>query len=174
MTTSPPATSDTSTFNDPLVVRMVAFLRQIGLAVRAGEVAIGTNLPGIVIDHGVLTIDEARMTYPGDLLHEAGHMAVVTPGHRASMHRDIGSEPAEEMMAISWSYAAARRLDIDPAIVFHPHGYKGGSDWILQIFAQEHYLALPMLQWCGLAYDKTRAQAEGADPFPTMQRWLRE
>ncbi len=174
MTDAAALAEEASAFDDALVIRMVGFLRQIGLAVRAGGVEGQTNLPGIVIEHGVLVIDEARMLYPGDLLHEAGHMAVATPDKRAAMHRDVGSEPVEEMMAISWSYAAAHHLDIDPAVVFHPQGYKGGSAALLEMFAQQKYLALPMLQWCGLAFDDARAKAEGADPFPAMQRWLRE
>ena len=152
---------------------MVDFLIQIGLPVRMGEVEDATFLPGLAIEHGVLIVDEAKLTYPGDLLHEAGHLAVAPAANRAFLHQNVGADPAEEMMAISWSYAVARHLEIDPAVVFHPQGYKGGSQSLLGMFEQETYLALPMLQWCDMAYDKTHAEAEGAEPFPTMRRWLR-
>ena len=36
------------------------------------------------------------------------------------------------------------------------------------------YLALPTLQWLGMAYDKRRAAEAGVAPFPAMRRWLRE
>jgi hypothetical protein len=153
---------------------MVEFLTQIGLPVRMEAFEHATFLPGVAIERGVLIVDKARLLYPGDLLHEAGHMAVAPPAVRAAMHQTVGADPAEEMMALSWSYAAARHLDIDPALVFHPQGYKGGSQRLLEMFEEETYLALPMLQWCGMAYDKSRAEAEGAEPFPAMRRWLRE
>jgi hypothetical protein len=156
-----------------LLARMVDFLVRIGLPVRMQALEAASFLPGVAIEHGVLIVDEAALTYPGDLLHEAGHLAVAPPADRAAMHKAVGADPAEEMMALSWSYAAARHLDIDPAVVFHPHGYKGGSQGLLGEYEQGRYLALPMLQWCGMAYDKSRAEAEGAEPFPVMQRWLR-
>jgi hypothetical protein len=161
-------------FGDPLIVRLVAFLREIGMAVRAGQVEEASVLPGVIVEQGGLVVDEQRLRFPGDLLHEAGHLAVSPPGRRASLDRDVGPNPAEEMMAISWSYAAARHIGIDPEIVFHAGGYRGGSDWLLEMFRNENYLALPMLQWCGMAYDKERAHAEGAIPFPKMRCWLRE
>ena len=156
-----------------LIARMVDFLVQIGLPVRRQALEAPGFLPGVAIENGGLIVDEAALAYPGDLLHEAGHLAVATPEDRAAMHLTVSADPAEEMMALSWSYAAARYLEIDPAVVFHPHGYKGGSRELLESYEQGRYLALPMLQWCGMAYDKPRAEAVGAEPFPVMQRWLR-
>jgi hypothetical protein len=86
-----------------LTERIVAFLAGIGLKVRVGEVAGPTILPGILVEHGGLLFDPARLRFPCDLLHEAGHLAVAPPARRAAMHRDVGSDPAEEMMAIAWS-----------------------------------------------------------------------
>jgi len=165
----PPAADSCS-----LVARMVDFLIRIGLPVQMDAIEGETFLPGLAIEHGVLIVDAARLTYPGDLLHEAGHLAVAPPAERAALHQNVGADPAQEMMALSWSYAVARHLKIDPAVVFHPHGYKGASQWLLGMFEDETFLALPMLQWCGMAYDKSRAQAEGVEPFPAMRMWLRE
>jgi hypothetical protein len=80
----------------------------------------------------------------------------------------------DSKMAIAWSYAAALHLGIDPAIVFHAGGYRGGSTALLENFGRGRYLALPTLQWLGLAYDKRRAAEAGVAPFPAMRRWLRE
>ena len=160
-------------FEDPLVRGIVAFIREIGIEVRAAEIVAPTPCPGILLDHGALLIDAARLRFPGDLLHEAGHLAVMPPERRTLTEGDAGSDPAEEMMAISWSYAAALHLAIDPAIVFHADGYRGGSTSLLENFGQGRYLALPMLQWAGMAYDKPKADEAGAAAFPAMRTWLR-
>lgn len=159
-------------FRDPLVEQIAAFLRDIGLEVRAGAVTGATALPGIDVDHGALVVDEAHLLYPGDLLHEAGHLAVAPPERRAAFVHDVGSDGAEEMMAIAWSYAAACHLQIDPAVVFHENGYRGGGGAILDAMRNEA-IGVPMLQWLGMTFDRTRAPDAGVPPFPHMVRWLR-
>ncbi len=66
--------------NHELTGKIVTFLRNIGLEVRAGSVENGTVLPGIRVDAGVLVYDPARLQFPGDLLHEAGHPRRETAG----------------------------------------------------------------------------------------------
>jgi len=61
---------------------------------------------------GVLSIDEMRLLYPGDILHEAGHIAVTSPDVRGGS--TFSSTPGEEMAAIAWSYAAALALECRP------------------------------------------------------------
>ena len=160
-------------FRDPLTAVIAAFLREIGLGVRAGAVTGETALPGIDIDNGALVIDDDKLLYPGDLLHEAGHLAVVTAERRATFHHDVGNDPAEEMMAIAWSYAAALHLGIDPAIVFHADGYRGGSESILDSFRIGPGIGTPMLDYVGLTYEGCRPMPPGAKPYPNMIRWLR-
>ena len=159
---------------DPTAVAIVAFLREIGLDVRVRALAEPTFLPGILIERGGLVVDPARLEHPGDLFHEAGHLAVVPPERRAAMHRDAGKDLAEEMMAMGWSYAALVHLGLDPAVVFHPGGYRGGSASFLSNFASGRYLAVPMLQWLGLTLDERRAREDGMAPYPHILRWLRD
>lgn len=159
--------------NEQLIERIVAFLRAIGLSVQAGELAAPAILPGLRVVRGVLVYDPACLRYPGDLLHEAGHLAVKSPADRAAAEADLGGDPAEEMMAISWSYAAALHLQIPPEVVFHPDGYQGGSESLLQNFAEGRFLAVAMLQWLGLAYEPKHAEVLGVAGFPTMRAWLR-
>ena len=78
------------------------------------------------------------------------------------------------MGAICWSYAAALHLGIDPAIIFHPHGYRSGSDSLLENFREGRYLGVPLLQWMGLTYEPRQASERGCAPYPHMTRWLRE
>jgi hypothetical protein len=40
----------------------------------------------------------------------------------------LESTPGEEMAAIAWSYAACVHLGLEPTVVFHSDGYKGGSE----------------------------------------------
>lgn len=161
-------TATTETITD----RILAFLGEVGIPVEAGAPGEGSLLPAMTVRHGKLIYDPERLEWPGDLLHEAGHIAVTDPAVRTSLS-EISSNPAEEMSAIAWSYAAALAIGIDPAIVFHQAGYRGGSDSLLENFAAGRYLAVPMLQWYGMAFEDRTAIERGAAPYPHMQRWLR-
>ena len=153
---------------------ILAFLNSIGISVREGDVPSDGFLPGIRIEAGCLVYDPARTLYPGDLLHEAGHLALMDPARRASANGNVGDDAGEEVGVIAWSYAAALHLGIDPVVVFHPHGYRGGAAAILENFAAGHYVGVPMLQWKGLTLDRKRAGELGVEPYPHMLRWLCE
>ena|SRR5215469_13278743 len=72
-------------FLNPLTNQIAAFLNEIGLAVRSGAFPEPTFLPNIHVEHGVLLVDDGRLFYPGDLLHEAGHLAVTPSALRGSL-----------------------------------------------------------------------------------------
>lgn len=157
----------------PLISTIGTFLCSIGIPVRAGTLPTTTFLPGLWIEHGALVIEAERLLYPGDMLHEAGHIAVAVPERRATIVGDAGADAAEEMMAIAWSYAAAVHLNIDPYIVFHPAGYRGQAQAIVDGFRQGQTFGVPVLQWLGMTYDAIHALRNGVPPFPHMARWLR-
>jgi hypothetical protein len=158
-------------FADPLTERLATFVRGIGIAVRAATLPADTFLPGLDIRDGALLVDQARLAHPGDILHEAGHLAVADPAERNAPR--LSPSPGDEMTAIAWSYAALRYLDIDPAIVFHPEGYKGGAESIIENFAAGRYFGVPLLQLYGMSCEPRQAAEKGLAPFPTMLRWLR-
>ncbi len=81
----------------PVTATIVAFLRGIGLEVRLAPVPAETVLPGIDVERGVLVVDEPALLYPGDLLHEAGHLAVPSPASRRLAGGRLAAEPAQEM-----------------------------------------------------------------------------
>jgi hypothetical protein len=170
---APPPGHTAAALPNDVTDRIIDFLRGIGVAVREGPLGEATFLPGIAIDGGALLVDRARLAFPGDLLHEAGHLAVTEPERRASMSGDVGGSPAEEMMAIAWSYAAGVALGIDSAVVLHDGGYKGGAHNLREAFDSGAYIGLPMLQWVGMALDATQAQARGLPAYPAMVHWLR-
>jgi hypothetical protein len=160
-----------ASFADPLTERLVAFVRSIGIDVRTATLPEKTVLPGLDIRHGAILVDEARMNHPGDILHEAGHLAVTDPLKRDEPQ--LAPTPAEEMASIAWSYAALRHLALDPAIVFHEDGYKGEAAPLIENFTAGRYFGVPMLQFYGMAIEPRRAAAVGAEPYPHMLRWLR-
>jgi hypothetical protein len=162
------------TFADPTTATIVAFLRDIGIPVRQGILVDTTFLPGILLRHGGIIVDLQRLCYPGDLLHEAGHLAVSAPDRRAAIDGDAGSDAAEEMMAIAWSYAAAVYLQLDPGVVFHSDGYRGGADALIENFTNGRYIGVPVLQWLGMTLDQRHADERGVAPYPHMLKWLRE
>lgn len=163
-----------------LVDTIIEFVRSIGIEVNFDTITEETFLPGILISNGRLIIDKAQLLYPGDILHEAGHIAAMPAAERNSLRGNIGmvkeaSEAlGEEMMAIAWSYAACVTMGISPEIVFHEHGYKGASQWYISQYTSGNYLSLPLMQWAGFCYDKTQAALNNALPYPSMIRWLRE
>jgi len=168
-----PVFSD-SRYANPFTSRMAGFLASIGLETAPVVLAETGFLDGLMISHGVLLIDEAQLAYPGDLLHEAGHLAVITGEKRKLLCGSAGSDPGEEMAAIAWSYAAALYLGIDPAVVFHPNGYSGGSQAILLNFSQGRYFGVPMLEWLGLTASRKDAVLLDLPPYPHMLKWLRD
>src|SRR3954447_25613162 len=103
-------------FANPLTEKLAAFVREIGIEVWAEALDAPTFLPGLDIRGGAILVDETRLTYPRDILHEAGHIAAADPATRKTAPI---SDAGDEMAASAWSYAAARKLEIDPAIVFH-------------------------------------------------------
>jgi hypothetical protein len=158
-------------FADPLTAKLSAFVRSVGIDVRAANLAEPTFLPGLAIRYGELVIDEQQLTYPGDILHEAGHIAVADPAARKEV--TISPADGDEFAAIAWSYAAARHLDIAAEIVFHPGGYHGWSSAYVENFSAGRYVGVPLLQWYDMAVEPRFAEARGVRPYPHMLRWLR-
>jgi hypothetical protein len=158
--------------NDPATAQISAFLDRIGISVVIEALDDDTLLPAMTVRDGALVVDPARLTWPGDLLHEAGHIAVTDPATRASLC-EVPSDPAEEMAAIAWSYAAVVEIGLDPRIVFHDEGYVGGGGYLADAFAEGGGPGLPLLQWFGMTLDKRNAEKQGVLPFPHMSRWLR-
>ena len=109
-------------FLNPVADRIAGFLNGIGLPVCVGEIPEQTILPGVQVACGGLIVDESRLAYPGDLLHEAGHLAVIPAAQRNSLAGDTGESGGEEMAAIAWSYAAALHLGLSPTWSFMPPG----------------------------------------------------
>lgn len=157
---------------------IIRFIESIGIPVKyAGDVQ-NVFLPGLRIENGTIIIDSEKEFYPGDLLHEAGHIATVPAADRHLLsNENIATRKdyaAEEMMSIAWSYAACCHLQLDPFVVFHDKGYKNGGAQIAEGFIKGEYFGVSMLQWVGLTHDpQNRHLPENAVLFPKMIKWLR-
>lgn len=162
------AGSGAGDFSDPLVARIVAFLRGAGFTVEPAVLDAATVLPGVAVAGGRLRVDAARLAWPGDLLHEAGHLAVGDPGADG-----VSDDPGEEMAAIAWSFAAALVLDLDPAVLFHAGGYRGEGRALIENFTQGGYVGVPILAWRGLTLEPHRATPDGPPAYPHMLAWRR-
>ncbi len=162
---------------DGTAARIVDFLRAIGLVVEEAEVS-ESFLPGIGVERGRLLVDPARLTWPGDLLHEAGHLAVAPAAARPLMGGDVAVPGLDlttlETAVFPWSYAAALAIGLDPAVVFHSGGYHGHSEGLLRTYALGGHIGAHLLEEAGMTATGPRAEALGVPPYPHMLRWLRE
>jgi len=141
-----------------------AFLDTIGIPVIEGPLPGPTFLPGLTMCGGAVLYDRALLEYPGDLLHEAGHVAFTPAAERAALTPESSFDLGDDHAAIAWSYAAALQIGIDPKIVFHAGGYQGNSPAFIANFAKRQYVGVPLLEWAGLTT---------FSEFPSMRKWLR-
>lgn len=149
--------------------RCLAFLDRIGIATGRLDEGEAQLLDGLSIIGGRLLIDPAVPVWPGDLLHEAGHIAVAAPEDRARLG-PVSADAADEMATIAWSYAAACACGLPLEQLFHEGGYRGDAIMLRKAFASGSHIGAPMLGFFGLC-DPDRQP--GDHPFPAMKRWLR-
>jgi hypothetical protein len=160
-----------------LIARITGFINRIGIPCREERLQEGTFLPGIEIKEGGISYDPELMKYPGDLLHEAGHMAILYTADRvqagaSNINGDLDAGGAE-MGAIAWSWAALTELELEPSVVFHEYGYKGDAAGLIERFSGGRYVAVELLQWMGMTTAATRSQGPGDIVYPKMKNWLR-
>ena len=166
---------DTKAYTD----KAIAFVKELGIPVDYKPLPEEECfLPGLLIENGAIIIDAEKLKYPGDILHEAGHLAVLLPDERKTLMgigiADRKDRSAEEMAAIAWSYAACVHLGIDPSFVFHGQGYQGGGEYIVENFSQGQFFGVPMLQYYGMSAEPHKATELGWPAYPKMKQWLRE
>lgn len=153
-----------STFHD--------FLEEIGIELREGEVPFDSFLPGVCIQTGSVVYDCHKLLYPGDILHEAGHIAVTDSSKRDNISGNVAEvnsgKSAEEQAVLLWTWAAIRKTGIPPEVVFHPHGYKNASGSLIENFESGEFEGLDLLVWMKMA-----RPAEERGGFPQMKSWLR-
>lgn len=156
---------------EEVITRCFAFIRGIGIEIEERTITEKTFVPGITIASGRLIVDQQAMLYPGDLLHEAGHIALIPAEHRSGLNGNVadceGGSEGDEIGVLLWSYFAGIQAKVPLTEIFHPHGYKGDSEWLIENFTQKKYIGLPLLEWMGVAVKQTDGSVE-------MKSWLRK
>lgn len=157
--------------------RIIHFLRGIGVAVRETNFASASFLPGVRIVDGGLHVDRVALRWPGDLLHEAGHLAVVPASARTALNDALEAqqkiEHGGEVEATAWAYAAVVHLGLDPAVLFHEGGYHGQSAALIRTFSYGVYPGSFGLAQAGMTLIGQDAVHAGIPPYPHMTQWLR-
>lgn len=164
--------------NKQLLIQITAFIQSIGIPCSEGVVDEDSFLPGVDIVDGAIVYNAEKLLSPGDLLHEAGHIAVLKMEDRQlvtspNVSGDV-DEGAAEMAAIAWSWAALKHINIPPHIVFHKDGYKGDSENIIANFSENRFFGVSMLQWFGMTTERKSDDTHNDAIYPAMQHWLRQ
>ncbi|WP_440053746.1 hypothetical protein ACSLBF_12700 [Pseudoalteromonas sp. T1lg65] len=161
---------------DNSIANILEFLQQIELPFKTVQVLEPTFLPGVKLGKSHLLIDLNLLKYPGDILHEAGHYAVMDPKFRGKVYGDVYREglkqgrskqimQGEEMAAIAWSVAAIREIGLPLDVIFHEHGYRGASQSYIEAFSNGEGFGSPLLRVWQMSCEKRG--------FPHMARWIR-
>jgi hypothetical protein len=161
-------------FSSGELARVVTSIQAVGIPVRSVELGDDVMLPGVKIDRGTLMVDERRLLYPGDVVHEAGHIAVMSPTERAGIVGTLPDDGGQEIAALAWSYGFAVAFKLPLEVVFHD-AFKAGGPWLREVFQSGGDIGAPMLQ----VWDMTRVPNappgfEHLPLFPEMAKWLRD
>lgn len=158
-------------FSNPLVLKLTDFVRSIGIEAQACSIDWKTLFPGLDVRTGVVLVDESKLIHPGNILHEAGHIAVHDPARRS--RPTFSPSKGEELGALAWSYAAIVHLGLGAETVFYPGSFTGWATALIENFSEGRYLGVPLLQRYGMAFEARLARERGVEPYPHMIRWLR-
>jgi hypothetical protein len=165
-------------FRNTSTRKIILFLTSIGIEVVPAQLESQCFLPGLCIEAGRLLVDEARLTYPGDLLHEAGHLAVAPSGVRATLSGEVNIPGADmhavEAQATAWAYAALVHLRLAPTLLFHDGGYAGKSAGLIFTYTSGVYPGAYGLQLAGMTATGEVARTLSIAPYPNMIKWLRD
>lgn len=160
-----------------MIERIVAFLNEIGIGTTPGDVPSSSFLPGVRIVNGRLVYDPAALTWPGDLLHEAGHIATAPAALRPTLNDGVEvpeSVPyAGEAEVTAWAFAALRHLELPVEVLFHSGGYRGASPGLVMTFTLGVYPGAAGLAHAGMTHTGIGAREQGLAVYPVMSRWLR-
>lgn len=178
---------------DGAFARVREFLEALGFTIRV-KPGISGFLRDVAIVAGELHVDRNDDDLAGELLHEAGHLAVLPGPFRNEADGDLAGvcenmsawldanlaeiypdDPkvrailqSGETEAVAWSYAAAVALGLDTRIPFY-RGFDGAGLDLHDQVASGYYFGVHGLAAGGMSEIPRRWSTT---PFPKMKRWL--
>lgn len=181
--------------------RAMDFVRSIGIKVEeipAQADLDGSFLPNVRVVNGSLEVVAAEV-FPGDILHEAGHLAVIPAPFRPLATGDLSA--VEEAMgayleanpdglakwpedpvsraifqssdqeATAWQFAAAKAMQLPDVWLFPEDSYDGEADVVLQRLQVNEYMGINGLQAAGWTQVR-KNPVKKAPVFPELAFWL--
>ena len=95
----------------------MSFLESIRIEVAEGPLTATTFLPGLELGPCVIYVDFDKLKYPGDILHEAGHIAVT----ESALRQYIGTDKMpQDWPNMGDEIAAPAGRGIAAQHLFHP------------------------------------------------------
>lgn len=182
-------------------LQVIVFLESIGISVlivddvaeSAGGGPSPTFLPHVRIVEGGLHI-KLKDVFPGDILHEAGHLAILAPEFRHLANDDLdevnilmgdyldkhgeklGHSPEDPVCrtilqsgdteATAWQYAAAQYIGLPDNLLFPKGSYEGDPESVLLALKSVSFLGIHGLAAAGwtLVRDSARSPNFGSKP----------
>jgi hypothetical protein len=160
----------------PLVDRILGFLRSVEVPIVERPIDGESLLPGVEIRAGKLIVDRQTLVWPGDLLHEAGHLAVLPAEVREGINGDLAHLDipyAGEVEATAWAWAAGLAIGLEPSVLFHDGGYHGKSQRLIFTYSAGCWPGVAGLAAAGMTLLPREASLQGMASYPAMIRWLR-
>jgi hypothetical protein len=134
----------------------------------------GTFWNGILVERNRIIVD-LSMAHPGDLLHEAGHLATMPQSSRLEVFHDLDEMPnlmqlvletgkpyGDDDGSTGWAYAACLKLKLPTELPF-AHGYNNNEELHLICKSPLSRFGYPLkklkllktytLDWCMLGWD---------------------
>lgn len=167
-------------------IKVKSFLQSIGISVTQGKVPRTSFLPNVIIKNGCLIYDDKIEV--SDLLHEAGHVAIVPAKYRAICNGDMDKSmlrvwakaeragetkfdspiywqliQASECEAIAWAWAVGKHLGLLEAEIIPDHHYDmTGVVQRAKLAAKQHF---------GINGLRASGMIESVKKYPHLTRW---
>jgi hypothetical protein len=171
------------------------FLTGLGFNLRRNSIGWRTFVPGIFVNGMTIMVDSDRLLSPGDIFHDAGHVATVPSMFRDRLRGNVGKSlvpvmrayfrthdlmlddrgtedpvcrgllQCSEAEAIAWSYAAAVASGLPPESVFHPKAYDGEAATVQVMLSLGSHFGVHGLQAAKMTTVRT---------YPKMMLWLQK
>lgn len=176
--------------------RVLGFLERIGIEVQRVDTLQGGFVPGIKIVAGCLQASPVATV--SDLLHEAGHIAIVPAAYRSMIEADADESTGRivdkaqlstldlqdpllirllqigDAEATAWAWAAGKYLDIPETLIIRDSDYDGGGAVQRQMLSMGRHFGVHGLQAAGFCLVRANPYRSAATVYPQLKYWLQK